>query len=114
MPIASGITLYIDNTPNRAKKFAVQALASVGFAGIRSDYATEKFLNETKTLFGVLDYCLMESSYIAGDKFTIADIASFPWVFQGADALDLDRVEWPHVKSWVEQIVQHPAVQKAL
>ncbi|KAL4972125.1 glutathione S-transferase [Aspergillus desertorum] len=93
---------------------AGQALAFAAFAPVRSDYAIEKFLNETKNLFGVLEYRLKESPYLAGDKYTIADIASFPWVFQGADALDLDLNEWPHVKAWVEKIIQRPAVQKGL
>jgi glutathione S-transferase len=95
-------------------KKAGQALAFAAFAPVRSDYAIEKFLNETKNLFSVLEYRLKESPYLAGDKFTIADIASFPWVFQGADALDIDLDAWPHVKSWVEKIIQRPAVQKGL
>ncbi|KAL3442730.1 glutathione S-transferase [Aspergillus insuetus] len=93
---------------------AGQALAFAAFAPVRSDYAIEKFLKETKNLFGVLEYRLKESPYLAGDKYTIADIASFPWVFQGADALDIDLAEWPHLQRWVGKILQRPAVQKGL
>ncbi|KAL4862493.1 hypothetical protein BDV12DRAFT_178737 [Aspergillus spectabilis] len=93
---------------------AGQALAFSTFAPVRSDYAIEKFLNDTKALFSVLESRLKESPYLAGDKFTIADIASFTWVFWGADALDFGLAEWPHVKSWVEKISQRPAVQKGL
>ena len=81
---------------------------------MRSNYAIEKFLNEVKNLFDVLEYHLKESAYLAGDKYTIADIMSFPWVFQGADALDLDRNEWPHLNLWTDRISQRPAVQKGL
>lgn len=91
-----------------------QALAFAAFAPVRSDYAIEKFLNEVKNLFSVLEYRLKESAYLAGDKYTIADIISFPWVFQGADALDLDLNEWPHLKKWNDKIIQRPAVQKGL
>ncbi|KAL4860533.1 hypothetical protein BDV12DRAFT_191653 [Aspergillus spectabilis] len=91
-----------------------QALAFSAFAPVRSDYPIEKSLKDVKNLFGVLEYRLKESAYLAGERFTIADIASFPWVYQGAVALDFDLAEWPHVKSWVERIIERPAVQKGL
>ncbi|KAL4904022.1 hypothetical protein BDW74DRAFT_31539 [Aspergillus multicolor] len=90
------------------------ALAFSTFAPVRSDYAINKFLSEFKNLFSVLEYRLSESPYLAGEKYTIADIASFTWVFQGAAALDLDLGEWPHVKAWTERIVARPAVQRGL
>ncbi|KAL5334267.1 glutathione S-transferase [Aspergillus crustosus] len=93
---------------------AGQALAFSTFAPIRSDYAINKFTNDTKSVFGVIESRLSESPYLAGEKFTIADIASFTWISWGADALDFDLAEWPHVQSWVEKIAQRPAVKKGL
>ncbi|KAL4745149.1 hypothetical protein BDW72DRAFT_198911 [Aspergillus terricola var. indicus] len=90
------------------------ALSFSTFAPVRSDYAIEKFLSGYKNLLGVLEYRLKESPYLAGEKYTIADIASFTWAAQGAAALDIDLAEWPHVKAWTDKIVQRAAVQKGL
>ena len=62
----------------------------------------------------MLESRLKESGYLAGDKFTIADIASFPWILNGPEALGLDLGEWPHLKKWVEKIIARPGAAKGM
>lgn len=73
-------------------------------------YAIERYTKETLRLYGVLDQQLAHSEFLCGE-YSIADIATFPWVaiyrFQG---LSLD--EHPHLKRWVKQLQDRPAVQR--
>lgn len=55
---------------------------------------------------------MKESRYLAGDKYTIADIANFSWVRSGPGALEIDLAEFPAVKKWVDEIEKRGAVQK--
>jgi len=75
----------------------------------KSSYAEERYHSEAKRLYGVLDRQLAASEFVAGDRYTIADIASFPWVsrfeFQG-----IDLGEFPHVHAWYLRIARRPAV----
>jgi GST-like protein len=75
----------------------------------KSSYAEERYHREAKRLYGVLDRQLAASEFVAGDRYTIADIASFPWVsrfeFQG-----IDLGEFPHVHAWYLRIARRPAV----
>ncbi|KAJ5960352.1 uncharacterized protein N7479_007502 [Penicillium vulpinum] len=81
------------------------------FANTRSDYAIQRYINETKRLFSVLESRLKESPYLAGDKYTIADIASFSWVRGAPVTLEIDLSEFPALKKWVEEIDKRAAVQ---
>ncbi|KAJ5918823.1 hypothetical protein N7454_009967 [Penicillium verhagenii] len=82
------------------------------FAGARSDYGIKRYIDETKRLYSVLEIRLKESPYLAGDKYTIADIANFSWVRAGPDALEIDLAEFPAVRKWVENIAKRSAVLK--
>ncbi|KAJ5916294.1 hypothetical protein N7504_000309 [Penicillium tannophilum] len=82
------------------------------FAGARSDYGIKRYIDETKRLYAVLESRLKESRYLAGDKYTIADIANFSWVRSGPGALEIDLAEFPAVKKWVDEIEKRGAVQK--
>jgi GSH-dependent disulfide-bond oxidoreductase len=75
-------------------------------------YAIDRYVNETRRLYGVLDGRLGEAEYLAGD-YSIADIATFPWV-QKPQFFGLSLDEFPNVKRWVEAIAARPAVQRAL
>ncbi|MEM6461141.1 MAG: glutathione binding-like protein [Pseudomonadota bacterium] len=85
---------------------------------LADDYPTERYLNETKRLLGVLEQRLDGRSWIMGDEYTIADIATFPWVrtvrdFYGAgEAVGLPSLK--NVSAWVERCVERPASQKGL
>jgi glutathione S-transferase len=62
----------------------------------------------------VLDTRLRESAYLAGGKYTIADIANFSWVQIGPAALELDLAEWPALHKWVEEIRGRAAVHRGI
>jgi len=84
------------------------------FSNVKSEYAIERYLNETKRLYSILDSRLKESPYLAGDKYTIADIANFSFVHAASIFLEIDLSEWPALKGWVERIGQREAVKKGL
>ena len=73
----------------------------------------ERYQNETRRLFGVLDARLAESAFLAGPDYTIADIAHFAWVRTYAwSGVTLEGV--PHLERWVETIAARPAVQRGV
>ena len=84
------------------------------FAPVRSDWGIHRYKDETKRLFSVLESRLQESPYLVGEKYTIADIASFPWVRVAPGTLDLELSEWPALKKWHDAILNREAVQKGL
>jgi len=74
-------------------------------------YATERYVNETNRLYGVLNRQLADRAFIAGE-YSIADMASYPWIVPHDKQLqDLD--DFPHVRRWFESIAARPAVQRA-
>jgi GSH-dependent disulfide-bond oxidoreductase len=73
-------------------------------------YAMTRYLKETGRLYGVLNRRLATHEYIVGD-YSIADIASYPWVQPERQGLDI--AEFPHLKRWKEAIAARPAVQRA-
>ena len=75
-------------------------------------YSLERYKNEGNRLFGVMDEKLSHSPYLAGD-YSIADIASFPWVISWKD-FGYDLNEFPYLKKWFEIIHQRPAVEEAI
>lgn len=76
----------------------------------KAPYAEERYLNEAKRLYGVLDKRLGEVEYMAGD-YSIADIATWPWTAR-FDWQTIDLNEYPNVKRWYLAIAERPAVQK--
>ena len=82
-------------------------------AKVRSDYGIQRYTDETKRLYSVLESRLSQADWLAGDKYTLADIANYSWVRSGPLILDIDLSEWPGVHRWVERIDDRPAVQKA-
>ncbi|MGN6666411.1 MAG: glutathione binding-like protein [Trinickia sp.] len=77
------------------------------------DYAINRYTNEAKRLYGVMDKRLGESAYLAGDGYTIADIAAFPWTRSWQNQ-GLDLADYPNVKRWHEAIAARPAVQRGV
>ncbi|KAJ5145901.1 uncharacterized protein N7515_000465 [Penicillium bovifimosum] len=84
------------------------------FASKRSDYGIKRYIDETKRLYSVLDSRLKESPYLAGSKYTIADIANFSWVQIGPAALEIDLSEWPALEKWVEKIKEREAIKRGM
>ncbi len=83
-----------------------------GYAPEKIDYAINRYTNETKRLYGVMDKRLADRAYLAGD-YSIADMACIgwikPWEKQG-QVLD----DFPHLKRWFEAVTARPAVQRGL
>lgn len=75
--------------------------------------AIDRYERESYRLFSVLEARLTDSAYVAGDDYTIADMACWPWVAgHGWSGLTLDQ--HPRLKAWHDNIMQRPAVQRGL
>ena len=76
-------------------------------------YAIERFTNETRRLWGVMDKRLDDRDWLAADEFSIADIAVFPWAMRHEwQGISLD--EFPNMKRWYETIKVRPGVIRGL
>lgn len=86
------------------------ALHYLKFNRGKSEYSEARYEKETHRLYGVLDRQLAGQNYMVADEYTIADIASWPWVarheFQTVDLRD-----YPNVLAWYLRIANRPAVQ---
>jgi len=87
------------------------------FAPEKLPYAINRYLNETKRLYGVLQIRLEDRDWLAGPgrgKFSVADINVLPWIrihaFSGVETLD----EWPALKAWVARTEERPGVAKGV
>jgi len=76
-------------------------------------YAVRRFTDEVNRIFGVLNNQLYNNAFLAGDTFSIADIASYPWAtnWQGQGQ---DIEEFKYVKRWLENLGARPGVQKGM
>jgi len=88
------------------------------YAPVKIEYAIDRFTMETKRLLDVLDKRLGESEYIAGDAYTIADMAAWPW-YGGLVKFDsyggsefLSAHEYKNVVRWADAIYARPAVKR--
>ena len=77
------------------------------------DYAVARYTNEANRLYGVLDRRLGEAPYMAGDDYTIADIATFPWL-RSHERQGVDLADYPNVKRWFDEIAARPAVERGV
>ena len=75
-----------------------------------SEYAEQRFLNEAKRLYAVLDTRLAEHEYMAGE-YSIADIATWPWVSR-FEWQSVNLNDYPNVKRWYNAIATRDAVQR--
>ncbi|MGF7159148.1 GST-like protein [Rhodoligotrophos appendicifer] len=88
------------------------------YAPLKIEYAIDRFAMEVKRQMDVLDRRLAESEYLAGDAYTIADMAVWPWYGGLAKGLQYDAAEflqvheYTHVIRWADQIAKRPAVQR--
>ena len=90
------------------------------FAGkeIEDKRPLDRYANESKRLMGVLEGRLKDRQWIMGDEYTIADIATFPWVRTLRDFYQADDVigfaDFPKTIEWLERCLARPASQKGL
>lgn len=82
------------------------------FAPERIPYATDRYVNETKRLYGVLNKQLIGQKYVAGE-YSIADMAILPWVLRH-EWQQIDLADYPEVQEYVTRLTARPAVQRAL
>ena len=75
-------------------------------------YAMDRYDREVTRLHGVLDRRLADNAFLAGDEYTIADMASYPWIDVYA-GLPPDFAALPHVKRWFDAIAARPATARA-
>ena len=76
-------------------------------------YAIDRYTNEVKRLHRVLDTRLGEAPYLAGAEYSIADIATFPWV-RNPERRGIDLADYPNVRRWHDAIAARPAVQRGV
>ena len=87
----------------------------MGYAPEKIPYAIDRYHGETLKLYGVMDKRLADNAYLAGDDYSLADIATYPWcmpVIRDLHQIDIDQ--FPNVKRWVETIATRPAVQRGV
>ncbi len=75
-------------------------------------YAIDRYTNEAKRLYRVMDKRLGDVEYLAGD-YSIADIASFPWT-QSHKNQGVELADYPNVKRWFDAIMARPAVRRGI
>lgn len=80
------------------------------YAPEKIEYAINRYTNEAKRLYGVIDRRLSESAYLAGDTYTIADIATFPWL-RSWERQGVTLSDYPHLERWFHEIEERPAVK---
>ena len=74
-------------------------------------YAEERYLTEGKRLYRVMNGRLADNEYLNGEGYSIADIATWPWIARH-DWQTVDLNEYPNVARWYTEIADRPAVQK--
>jgi len=90
----------------QAHHFRIYAPEKIG-------YAVNRYTNEAKRLYGVMDKRLAKSKYIGGAEYSIADIAIFPWLRSWKNQ-GIDWADYPHLKGWFDEIAARPAVQRGV
>ncbi len=81
------------------------------YAPEKLPYAIERYTNEAKRIYGVIDKQLAQSPFLAGKTYSIADIATYPWLRNWKNQ-GIELADYPHLKAWFEGIEARPAVQR--
>ena len=88
-----------------------QAHHFVRYAPDPPPYAVSRYMTEARRLLGVMDARLAEVPFLAGDEYSIADIACWSWV-RAARAIDIDLADYPSLAGWFDRVGERPAVQE--
>ena len=83
------------------------------YAPEKIPYAIDRYTNEARRLYGVMNRQLARSTYIAGPEYSIADIAIFPWLRSWKNQ-GIDWNDHPHLKGWFDEVAARPAVQRGV
>lgn len=84
-----------------------------GYAPEKLPYAIDRYTNEAGRIYGVIDRRLGESAWLAGDDYTIVDMATFPWL-RSYERQGQVLEDFPNLKKWFETIEARPAVQRGV
>ncbi|WP_430391971.1 glutathione binding-like protein [Dyella sp. 20L07] len=82
------------------------------YAPEKIPYAIDRYVNETRRLYDVLNKRLEGRAFIAGKDYTIADMAAYPWIVPYENQ-GMTLEDFPHLKAWFEAIRERPATQRA-
>ena len=84
----------------------------LGYAAEKIPYAIDRYQNETRRLYGVMDQRLADRDFLA-DDYSIADMAVFPWIeVRWLHEIDID--DYPNVKRWYSAVAERPAVRRGM
>jgi GST-like protein len=84
----------------------------VQYAPEKIPYAMERYIKETNRLYGVLNKRLGDRAFVAGEDYSIADMACYPWIVpHKRQEQNID--DFPHLKRWFEAIRARPATIRA-
>ena len=83
------------------------------YAPDKLEYAINRYSNEAKRLYGVMDKQLAGSKFIACNQYTIADIAIFPWL-RNWENQGIDWADYPHLKKWFDLVGARPAIKRGV
>jgi GST-like protein len=83
------------------------------FAPAGQDYGNSRYRTQVNKLYDLYEQRLASLPYVAGDEYTIADIAAFPWL-RNIGLLAIDLSKRPHVKAWVDKLEARDAVKRAM
>lgn len=83
------------------------------YAPEKIEYAVNRYTNEAKRLYGVLNKQLIHHRYIAGNSYSVADIATFPWLRSWQNQ-GIDWADYPQLKVWFDKVSERPAVKRGV
>ncbi len=79
----------------------------------RVPYAIDRYYNECRRLYGVLDGRLGGRPFLAGEEVSVADFATVPWVFRH-DWQEVDLADFPNVRRWYDALMERPALRRGM
>ncbi len=83
------------------------------YAPEKIDYAVNRYTNEARRLYGVMNQQLTRHRFIAGSRYSIADMAIFPWLRSWQNQ-GIDWADYPALKKWFDGIAERPAVKRGV
>ena len=92
---------------------AGQASHFINYAPDGNDYSKTRYLNEYDRLLGVMNFQLGKHSYLAGEHYSVADMASFPWILP-YKRYGFDLTVFPNLKRWFDELKQRPLLRKGV
>jgi GSH-dependent disulfide-bond oxidoreductase len=83
------------------------------YAPEKLPYAIDRYTNEAKRLYGVIDRRLAQNRYLGGEDYSIADISTFPWLRNWKNQ-GIELADYPHLQVWFDGIAARPAVKRGV